>query len=347
MADQTNIEWADSTFNPWVGCAKVSAGCKYCYAETLMDHRFKKVTWGFHGIRSRTRPANWHKANLWNDQPFATCAGACGWRGELGENEFCPNCGHYLKETKRLVFCGSLCDIFEDHPPQAEELDEWRRDLWALIEATPNLFWLLLTKRPENIAEMLPDRWALWFPQNIGFGISAENQEMLVERWATLEANTHYHQPRLLFLSAEPLIGPVDLAPILAKPAWEIENTGLGNPIWWKRPPDWVIAGGESGPNARPCHPQWVEKIRDQCREAGIPFMFKQWGEWVPHAAGYLQNGKTVGMFPDGTIITKPPQIHPKNKFSKGDYLLLSKVGKKEAGRKIGGRQWLQFPKLK
>lgn len=266
MGKDSAIEWTDHTFNPWVGCTKVSDGCKHCYAETLMDKRYGKVQWGPQGKRIRTSAANWKQPLKWDRE-----AAAAGKRAR--------------------VFCASLADVFEDKPDQPE-MDDWRRDLlgWGgLVEKTPNLDWLILTKRPENIFG-----WMLK-AQNLHFGVSVENQEQADKRVPELVELRHtWGFAGMLFLSMEPLLGPVDIWGWLA----------------WPRLIDWVIVGGESGPGARPMHPDWARGVRDQCIEFGVPFFFKQWGEWAP--AGQL--GK------------------------------MHRVGKKAAGRLLDGRGWQEFP---
>lgn len=178
MAENSAIEWCDHTFNPWIGCAKVSPGCKHCYAETLMDTRYGRVEWGVHGTRVRTGPDNWKKPLRWNRQAEA--------------------------EGRRYrVFCASLADVFEDR----DELEPWRRDLLALIYQTPRLDWLLLTKRPENVMRMLYG----FMPPNLWIGTSVENQETADERIPELLKIP----ATVRFLSCEPLLGPVDLTPWL------------------------------------------------------------------------------------------------------------------------------------
>lgn len=236
MSENTKIEWADHTFNPWEGCTKVGPGCDNCYAENR-NSRFgggQAINWGPGAPRRRTSPANWNKPRKWNE------------------------------EAKRLgiryrVFCASLADVFDNAVPL-----QWREDLFNLIAATPNLDWLLLTKRIGNAPAMvsiIPGH----LPQNVWLGITVVNQA---------EANRDI--PKLLaipasvrFLSMEPLLGPVDLRQAHIAPV---------------RLPrvDWVIVGGESGPGARPMHPDWARSLRDQCNAAGVPFLFKQWGEWIP-----------------------------------------------------------------
>ena len=251
MAEQTAIAWTDHTFNPWWGCTKVSPGCDHCYAETL-DRRTGGRHWGPHAARRRTSEKNWHQPLRWNQA--AERAG-----------------------VRRRVFCASMADVFDNAVPAA-----WRADLWDLIRATPSLDWQLLTKRPQNIEKMLPPDWGLGW-SNVWLGTTVENQ---------VEANRRV--PILLdvpaairFLSCEPLIGPVDLRSIdLVGGHEEVLPLGAG---WLGRlvPGEeegsrigWVICGGESGAGARPMHPDWARSLRDQCATAGVPFFFKQWGEW-------------------------------------------------------------------
>lgn len=306
MAENSKIEWTDHTFNPWMGCTKVSDGCKNCYAETLMDKRYGKVEWGPQGTRIRTSPANWRKPLAWNKQA--------------------------AKEGRRFrVFCASLADVFEIKPDQPE-LDEWRVDLFGLIDKTPNLDWLLLTKRPENIAKVYHGwhitgifetaNWEDW-PRNIWIGTSVENQEQAEARIPHL-----LKVPAAVrFLSMEPLLGPVDLMPWLNY-VNETDDLGLAADGF---SPDfnWVIVGGESGPNARPMHPEWARSLRDQCAAAGVPYFFKQWGQWA-WTGDYITESLTADplryAFPDKTVMVK--------------------VGKHAAGRLLDGRTWDEFPTL-
>ncbi len=237
--ENSKIEWTDHTFNPWLGCTKVSEGCKHCYAESLMDHRYGKVKWGPLGTRQRTGTANWRKPLQWNKQAKA--------------------------EGRRYrVFCASLADVFENNP----QLLDWRQELFALIEQTPSLDWLLLTKRPENITAMFPTKWRAhkWGkpPENIWFGTSVENQEQADKRiHHLLEVDA-----KIRFLSCEPLLSPIDLN-LFANRHWQ-ENTQRYTLI------NWIIVGGESGSQARPMQTQWAQDIRRQCAAANVPFFFKQ-----------------------------------------------------------------------
>lgn len=320
MADQTEIAWADSTFNPWIGCTKVGPGCDHCYAEADFDLRKHRAKWGPGNPRSRTSAANWKKPLRWNENAcwFAQCD-ECGWRGE-SIGGVCASChGTDLSEARRRVFCASLADVFDN------EVDvEWRADLFALINATPNLDWLLLTKRIGNVPAMvsiIPG----WIPKNVWLGATICNQ-----------AEAYRDIPKLLavpahvrFLSMEPLLGPVSLN--LAWPCdrncSEYQNAecpGSRGLCAMQNSIDWVVVGGESGTNARPMHPDWVRSIRHQCAAADVPFMFKQWGEWAPYDRG---------LAPSSELATPGSLDTP-----------MMPVGKKVAGRMLDGVQHDGYP---
>lgn len=311
MSEQTAIEWTDSTFNPWIGCTKVSPACDHCYAERDFDLRRHVVTWGAGQPRKRTSAANWKLPLRWNKADFRECMD-CGWRGEIDTlvDDTCPNCGKHerLTPTRRRVFCASLADVFDNEVPAA-----WRVDLVDLIAATPNLDWLILTKRIGNVARMWP---AEPLP-NVWIGATICNQE---------EADRDI--PKLLaipaavrFLSIEPMLGPIDIRHRLGACVFtESDPWSTGRGI------DWVIVGGESGPNARPLHPDWVRSLRDQCAAAGVPFLFKQWGEWVPmmgHAEGVPVSGP---------------------KYTHADGTIMGRAGKKSAGRLLDGLTHSGYP---
>ena len=266
MGENSSIEWTDHTFNPWVGCTKVSDGCKNCYAETLMDKRMGFVEWGVRGDRRRTSPSNWRKPILWNRKAR-----------EAGK--------------RARVFCSSLADIFEVNPHQ--DLYPWRHDLMELIRDTPWLDWLLLTKRPEEVMDYFHFGWATDIPENIWLGTSVENQQTADERIPHL-----VEVPVVVkFLSVEPLLGPVDL---------QLRGLNYGRDFGhYREAVEWVILGGESGHNARPMNPGWAISVKDQAIDADVPFFFKQWGEWNDQgqkvgkkAAGRVLAGKTWDEFP-------------------------------------------------
>lgn len=298
------IEWTDHTFNPWEGCTKVSHGCAHCYAEARNKRFLDGVNWGPGAPRRRTSKHNWSEPRRWN-------------RDAAGSAQ------------RPRVFCASLADWLDDEVPI-----EWLHDLLVLIMETPHLDWLLLTKRPQNFRPRLEAVYGYasehhddalcvyvicWLngkaPANVWLGTSVENQEyagLRIPRLLRIPA-------RVRFLSCEPLIGHVslqftsNLAPIDCRAEW-LEYI------------DWVICGGESGPNARPMNPAWARSLRDQCTAASVAFFFKQWGEYLP--AGQ-----------DGALIDGTQHINASDKPER--------VGKKLAGRQLDGREWSQFPEVR
>jgi protein gp37 len=241
---ETVIEWTHRrlsdglvlpgyTFNIVWGCMKVSEGCKHCYADTLSSR------YGF---------------SLWGPQAERRTFGDAYWRRPLSWHAEALRQGH-----RRNVFCSSMADVFEDHPVVEQE----RRKLWPLIAQTPMLNWLLLTKRPQNILQMVP--WPGAFPDNVWIGTSVENQRRAVERVPLL-----LEVPAVVrFLSCEPLLEAVDLSA-------------------WLSSLQWIIAGGESGPLARPMAAAWARSLRDACVAASVPYFFKQWGGRTSKAGGRL-----------------------------------------------------------
>ncbi len=234
MGQDSHIEWTNHTFNPWWGCAKVSAACKNCYAETWAKRMGKKL-WGEGSARWFYGQSHWDEPLEWN----AAAA-------EAG--------------TRARVFCASMSDVFEDR----RDLDPYRKRLWKLITDTPNLDWLLLTKRPEEVNGMVP--WGKNWPENVWLGTSVEDQENAEKRIPILIESP----ARIRFLSCEPLLGPVNLS--------EWIKPGKPSPIHW------VIVGGESGAKnkCRPTRPEWVQALRDFTAAHKIAYHFKQWGSWVP-----------------------------------------------------------------
>lgn len=312
MAENSKIQWTSHTFNPWRGCTKISAGCKHCYADALSARNPKTLgVWGPQGTRVVAAESQWKLPLKWNKAAACSCGG--GFSGT--HSPYCP------QSDRPRVFCASLADVFEDWAgpmvdasgnqlwhysdggywlPTAEQyrrgkeppltMQDVRARLFALIDATPNLDWLLLTKRPENAASMYraafhanqaardpdprnaqPCEW----PRNVWLGSSVENQATADERMPHL-----LRVPSAVrFLSCEPLLGPVDLtnvplyAPCSARPMGScLERSADGIRI------DWVIVGGESGPGARPCRVEWVRSIVQQCKAAGVACFVKQLG---------------------------------------------------------------------
>lgn len=301
MGENTAIEWCDHTFNLSWGCTKVSPACTNCYAET-----WAKRT-GF---------------DVWGPKAERRTFGEKHWREPLKWNAAAERAG-----VRRRVFCSSMADVFEDHPTIEQE----RAKLWPLIQATPWLDWLLLTKRADRIASCLPGNFSrVTFP-NVWLGFTAEDQEWFSRRaTAILKQPGLWQLPALWFVSAEPLLGPIDFKLALG---W------IG----------WVIGGGESGPHARPMHPQWARLLRDQCQAAGVSFLFKQHGEWIDQ-----ENLRFCKDLPDGYI--KPHHcrwlneqtghLKPigKGQMTKRD-LLVYRLGKHRTGRLLDGREWNEFPR--
>lgn len=189
-----------------------------------------------------------------------------------------------------------MADVFEDR----RDLDEHRERLWELIDVTPNLDWLLLTKRPETVESLSP--WENDWPDNVWLGTTVENQ-----KWAEKRLPLFSEIPaKIKFISAEPLLGDVDLTP-------------------WIGRIDWIITGGESGPKARPSSPSWFLGLLNQCMENDVSFHFKQWGDWAPGQGENLAKARAEKA-KDGTTMVR--------------------IGKKAAGRLLEGQTWDQLPSL-
>jgi len=297
MAENSGIEWTDHTFNPWIGCTKVSPACDHCYAEAWAERYEDAPRWGAHAVRRRTSEANWSLPFKWDIK-----ARIIGKRAR--------------------VFCASLADVFDN---SVHIHETWRQRLWETISKTPNLDWLLLTKRPQNIFKYIPQDWGDTGYKNVWLGTTVENQEEADRRIpALLKVPARVH-----FLSCEPLLGPISLrwlsvfhenAPATAMRRYP-QNTEQYDGM---RRIDWVICGGESGPLARAMHPDWARQLRDQCQLAGVPFLFKQWGEWAPDTLSSEQQEhyELSGQW-DGVC---------------------RRIGKKKAGRLLDGQLHDDFP---
>lgn len=399
MAETSKISWTDATFNPWIGCTKVSPGCANCYAERDWDKRKHRAKWGPMGTRSVTSEDNWKKPLRWDRKA--------------------------AKEGKRVrVFCASLADVFEDWPGQvrhssgvpmwlmnepnghdfcwgdghvlddptsgrALKLSDLRHRLFRLIDQTPNLDWILVTKRPENIRTMWPEK--SWTSQTTADSINETGYLYRPNVWllASTEDQQRFDErvPELLRcrdlvpvlgVSAEPLLGPIDFGKIPGRTYDEIGNFwdyNCENDCGWRgyfkslefddqlkdyvcpkcrcryglvekdddQPGlDWVITGGESGPDARPCHPAWVRSIRDQCQEAGVSFHHKQWGEFAGlQSTAYdthmqaQEHLYALTWNADEETWRFPPRL--------GETVVY-KVGVTQAGAMIDGREWREFP---
>ncbi|MFZ6755795.1 phage Gp37/Gp68 family protein [Undibacterium sp. Ji50W] len=375
MSENTKIEWCDHTFNPWEGCQKVGPGCDHCYAETR-NARFGggvAINWGPGAPRRRTSAANWQLPIKWNQQSAIKQA---AWdkfvSAHPGMSDEQLLAAGFVKPKRPRVFCASLADVFDNAVDPI-----WRADLFELIAKTPYLDWLLLTKRIGNARAMLDEavgmlsegltRWedAPW--PNVWIGATIVNQQ---------EANRDI--PKLLeipaskrFLSMEPLLGPVNLSVLATQTDRVIVNAlngtageGFDTKGDFERGIDWVIVGGESGPGARPMNPNWVLDLRDQCVNAGVAFLFKQWGEWHTRAFqistgaavfrqydNYQQwiskpqwiNGG-ICLDKDGTELKSGRDMMDAHVFRTFPVTIMHKVGKKVAGRLLDGVQHDGFP---
>jgi len=232
MPAQTKIPWTDSTFNPWIGCTHASPGCKHCYAES-MNRRYgwngDGGPWGPNAPRKVTAEANWRVPLNWDREA------AQGFQGKSG--------------SRRLVFGGDLCDIFDERGPS-----DARENLWSLIRETPHLTWQLLSKRPENFRSFLPSDWGEGY-ENVWLGVTVDDREYGYPRVDFLRETP----ARVRFLSCEPLLE-------------DIGDINLGGIHW-------VIVGGESGQQARPFDLAWARSLKANCDRSGAAFFFKQLGK--------------------------------------------------------------------
>lgn len=324
MAQETLISWCDATFNPWIGCTRVSPACDDCYAARSTPARTMGIAWGPGQPRHRTSDANWRDPLRW----------AKSLPAKVGR--------------RPRVFCASLADVFDNEVPV-----EWRIQLFRLIAETPELDWLLLTKRIGNAHAMLRE-----VANRVGGG-----EQPIDNVWlgATVvdQEEADRDIPKLLevsarvrFVSIEPMLGDIRLGSWLQRSpsaAFEAGRVTAGMPAWTRLGStaiDWVIAGGESGPKARPMHPAWVRSLRDQCAAAGVPFHFKQWGEWVDVDSGPSEDeaydGKPGcwvhqdGQFHDGELDVDFFGEHP-----------MYRVGKRAAGRLLDGAEHNGFPEVR
>jgi len=345
VAENSNIEWTDHTISFWWGCEKVSAACANCYADTLAK-RYGDDIWGKGKPRRKIKSA---VGNL------------------LKLNEKAKAAGRVDK-----VFINSMSDFFEsdrgqliiDHQGNALDttLADMRREAFEVFDQCSNLALLLLTKRPENIRKFWSDSVPYgysapaedgWLPcrTNVWLGTTVENQEQAEKRIPEL-LKCRDLSP-CLFLSCEPLLGSVDLEFI---DSGGIVNCLLGSyeeygyicdqltvtDIKRDGPSiDWVIAGGESGQNARPSHIDWYRSLRYQCKDADVPFFMKQWGEWAPGVNFDPETIHDMRIDLKGRNVTHSPDLHDESDA------FMDRVGKKKAGRLLDGVEHNGMPEVK
>lgn len=357
MGQNTAINWTDHTFNPWIGCTRVSPGCTNCYAESRMDHRFHVAEWGKGKPRHRTSADYWKEPLRWNKA--------------AAEEQLTP--GAIDRRRCPLVFCASLSDWLDEEVPV-----QWLLDLLDLIASTPYLTWQLLTKRPQNFRPNLQLAVAVklhgphspgsrmaqeWLhgmpPQNVWLGTTVEDQARANERIPELiniPAN-------IRFLSCEPLLGSLDLK-LHSTCKFDHDGGGdchihrLGCPTTLIH---WIIAGGESSDPgdptsiARPMHPDWARSLRDQCAATGTAFLFKQWGDYREFDQGPVHG--TMKPFTHASEAVLARAKNPSWITAKGKHIhhqrdlpeeipcrLIERLGKHHTGRELDGRTHHQFP---
>jgi protein gp37 len=320
--NDTKIEWADDTLNPWWGCSKVSEACANCYAETLDRRLYSGANWGM-------------------DSPRRI-------RVEAAIQELLRIERRGQKEGKpRRIFIASMSDIFERRP----DLDEPRKIFWdALHRLGPGAIPMILTKRPDHMAEYAKQ---YGWPERAWAGTTCETQ-----RWADERIPYLLQVPaRVRFVSCEPLLGPLDMFAFLRGPLRD-ECLGILERNTEHSTPglNWIIVGAESGVNARPMHPDWARSLRDQCQAAKIAFHFKQWGEWGLTYCYTTKPDAPAGTLLPTTIISSTDrtrvgateyfvasEVEPK---IGGNVGVMRKLGKKNTGRLLDGREWSEVPNV-
>jgi protein gp37 len=351
VSDNTAIEWADRTWNPLLGCERVSPGCTSCYAINTATIRagnpHPKVAAAFAGLTERRD-------------------GRLDWTGRINllpERMNQPL--HWRKPQK--VFVNSQSDLFHKDVPE-----EFIAEVFAIMARTPQHTYQLLTKRhgrmrsllnkPE-FAELVQDLTdstglaSVWPVPNLWLGVSVEDQKHADLRIPALLATP----AAVRWLSCEPLLGPIDLG--IGDPHRGHESDDVhGHPHprvcltcstedsdveYFRREPGgygirWIVCGGESGRSARPMHPDWARSLRDQCVDAGVPYFFKQWGNWRPTGEfDWKPDGRCQVVNPDGTLAGKPYA----NAGSMVGKTAMTRGSKHEAGRELDGRTWDEYPR--
>lgn len=337
MGDKSKIEWTDATWNPLTGCQRVSPGCENCYAERLSAGRLA------------SSPKYTGVAEMGRVGPR--------WTGLVREHPEVLD--HPLRWTKpRMIFVNSMSDTFLASPA-------FLAKIFAVMALAPDHTFQVLTKRSEEMAAALraPDFWSSVYTEfllrldsdslsipdseefveegirrglpNVWIGVSIEDQERMYPRLHDLLETP----AAVRFLSCEPLLGPLDFedAPLSDESTmgpWSNLEVGV----------NWVIAGGESGPGARPMHPDWVRALRDDCAEAGVPFFFKQWGEWAPHNEVDFDLAEWEKLYESGRRTHVCSGTGGIGQMQTPQTWEMLKVGKGHAGRELDGRTWDELP---
>lgn len=336
VGDQTRIEWASATWNPVTGCTRISRGCDFCYIGRTPPFRMAGRTFDREGIGGTTGVLL-HPDRL--DQP--------------------------LRWTRpREIFVNSLSDLVHDEVP-----DRFVAEVFAVMALAPRHRFMVLTKRHGRMRSLLNSsdfRWKVWHHMltithdrsmampaphreelswplpNLWLGVSVEDQAR-----ADLRIPALLEMPAAVrFLSCEPLLGPVDLAATLSKISpgdehpWRTSRLRRRDVLRVRDVLHWVIVGGESGPTARPMHPDWARGLREECAAAGVPFFFKQWGEWAPVPDS---DGKPV-VYLDAAGQEVPWDVLRRSTTDRTTITRLTRVGKRNAGRNLDGHTWDEQP---
>jgi protein gp37 len=329
VSDKTGIEWTDATWNPVTGCTKVSPGCDNCYAETFAE-RWRGTPGHYFegGFDVQLRPAKLDLPLRW--------------------------------QRPRRIFVNSMSDLFH-----AEVSVDFIADVFAVMALATQHTFQLLTKRHARMRSLLgsvdferkvaqattkyrkwgPSSWEAtwqWPLPNLWLGVSVENQQ-----WADVRVPALLDTPAAVhWLSCEPLLGPVDLTSIkdqYPNALWDYDapgTTSLG----------WVVAGGESGRGVRPMHSDWVRALRDQCAEFAVPFLFKQWGSWVPYEMDTqppFWNGQDGCVVDGHTLPADLSDCEPTHGWWAPDLesdVIYRHVSKKADFRTLDGRTWDEYP---
>lgn len=323
MADKTGIEWTDATWNPIRGCSRVSEGCRNCYAERVAG-RFYGPGEPYEGL-VRLHPYGEAREG---DSAIKLKTEA-RWTGQI---QFVEK--HLEDPTRwrrpRKIFVNSMSDLFHENVK-----DEWLWEIFDVMEASKRHVFQILTKRPERMSDWIRANYGVTFHRrftHVWLGVSVEDQKTATQRVPILQQTP----AAIRWVSYEPALGPVDFTQIDGR-NYLLEFV-TGNDFKIPRSIDWVVCGGESGPGARPMHPDWARGVRDQCARSRVPFFFKQWGEWIPGAA----NGFT--QWPE--IDPRRPILMPAHPGRKGRdmHQVMIRVGKKAAANFLDGQQYLETP---
>jgi protein gp37 len=329
---KTSIEWTDASWNPIVGCTEVSPGCANCYAARLAATRLTNHP-DYKGLAVIHENVSHWAAD--EHKPFSTQEHFLTERPVRFLSERLEEPLHW-RQPRRIFVC-DMGDLFHESVP-----DKWIDDVFATImkrhpeaEKRVEHTYQILTKRVARMQKYFSG-WGWWKNRpmpNVWLGVSVENQHFADERIPLL-----LDTPAVVhFISAEPLLGPVDLD---SERKDGLHALGCGDvshkSLQMCRGLDLVICGGESGPNARPMHPDWARSLRDQCQAASVPFFFKQWGEWAPIPNEPFKTEKYRWVAADGSNAGNVHGVKAQ---------CMAKIGKKKAGRLLDGREWSEFPK--